>query len=68
MTTPVKDRKAVITGPPWVEILNRLRRIESRVVQLMMHEGMTSDGRNPLPDIHHTDLKDEDDGHQDQNR
>lgn len=31
------------------EVLRRLARIESRLVQLMKHEGMTSDGRSPLP-------------------
>ena len=38
-------------------ILTRLARIESRLVQLMKHEGMKHDGRSALPD--HTDsLKD----------
>jgi hypothetical protein len=32
------------------ETLHRLIRLESRVVQLMKHLGMTSDGRAPITD------------------
>lgn len=32
------------------EVVTRLKRIESRVVQLMKHVGMKSDGRAALPE------------------
>lgn len=42
----------------------RLARIESRLVQLMKHLGMTSDGRVHLPEDKPTEAKDDTDGHQ----
>lgn len=39
------------------ETIRRLRRIESRLVSLMKHEGMTHDGRAPLPEGHHEDIE-----------
>lgn len=36
-------------NPMLEEALRRLARVESRLVQLMKHQGMTSDGRAPLP-------------------
>jgi hypothetical protein len=42
------------TPPPaeehQTEVVTRLRRIESRVVQLMKHVGMKTDGRTALPE------------------
>jgi hypothetical protein len=31
------------------DVYDRLVRVEARLVQLMKHEGMTTDGRAPLP-------------------
>lgn len=42
---PVKSR----SDQQLTEILYRLGRMESRLVQLMKHVGMRSDGRAPLP-------------------
>jgi hypothetical protein len=42
--------RAKLRDPAIGNILNRLTRIESRLVQLMKHQGMTDDGRHVLPD------------------
>ena len=31
------------------DLIQRMTRLESRLVQLMKHQGMTTDGRAPLP-------------------
>lgn len=35
-------------APDPAEVVHRLVRIESRLVQLMKHQGMTTDGRSPI--------------------
>lgn len=36
-------------GPTLADVLRRLARVESRLVQLMKHQGMTHDGAADLP-------------------
>jgi hypothetical protein len=43
---PVKERVPPAT---LAAVLTRLARIESRLVQLMKHQGMRDDGRQALP-------------------
>lgn len=50
--TPTPKARKTPREPPKDEVISRLKRIESRIVQLMKHVGMVSDGRNPLPEEH----------------
>ena len=49
---PMKQLKLPLvprSGPTLEHIMRRLARVESRLVQLMKHQGMTHDGTADLP-------------------
>lgn len=37
-------------GPTMADVMRRVTRIESRLVQLMKHQGMKDDGHSELPE------------------
>lgn len=51
---PFDGERPVRTPERLDEVVTRLARLESRLVQLMKHQGMTDDGRKPLPTDHAT--------------